>query len=126
MIKPSFWEAHKTDLEWLTAERARKAQVAKRWRLSHTEEKKADNRKRYKDKPWYFNAFHRKNLASMPPWADRMEIETIYKMAYEQRLEVDHIHPLNGKGLCGLHVPHNLQLLSRSDNCRKGKKFATS
>lgn len=125
MIKPSFWEAHKTDLEWLTAERARKAQVAKRWRLKNKAKKKAYDDNWRQNRPWYANAFHSDNLKQMPPWASRQEIEAIYKMAYQQRLEVDHIHPLNGEGLCGLHVPYNLQLLSKLENCRKGKKVAT-
>ena len=73
----------------------------------------------------------RKNRA-MPPWltADhKAQIEAVYAEAKELtrltgiRHEVDHIHPINGKTVCGLHVPWNLQVLSKEENCRKNNKL---
>lgn len=50
------------------------------------------------------------------------EIKEIYMKAHVEGLTVDHIVPLNGKNVCGLHVPWNLQLLTKLENTRKGNK----
>tara|TARA_R110000868_G_scaffold5466_13_gene32930 strand:- start:689 stop:883 length:195 start_codon:yes stop_codon:yes gene_type:complete len=51
-----------------------------------------------------------------------IKIEELYKKANKLNLEVDHIVPLQGDNVCGLHVPCNLQLLSKKDNASKGNK----
>lgn len=59
----------------------------------------------------------------VPPWADISKINEFYKQARELGLTVDHIVPLRGKLVSGLHVQNNLQLLPASVNSSKGNDF---
>ena len=39
---------------------------------------------------------------------------------------IDHIIPLNGDNVCGLHVPENLQIMLNEHNILKGNKHEQS
>ena len=63
-------------------------------------------------------------LQRLPDWADLNAIQAIYDQATSAGLTVDHIIPLQGARVSGLHVPHNLQLLSKAENSSKKNVFA--
>jgi hypothetical protein len=67
-----------------------------------------------------------------PMWLspfDRLKIKCYYSVAAmlarnnKEPWHVDHIVPLQGKLVSGLHVPNNLQFLRGVDNVRKKNKF---
>jgi 5-methylcytosine-specific restriction endonuclease McrA len=102
---------------------------------SHPEIKLA-NRKYYAGHVSKFRAKLAKRraakLEATPPWLTAEQfakIEAVYAEA--KRLEVadgvkrhvDHIYPLQGKTVCGLHVPWNLQILTSAANLRKSNKL---
>lgn len=68
-------------------------------------------------------------LRRTPKWADMRAIEAVYEAAARMRSEtgigydVDHVIPLRGRLVSGLHVAENLQILERSANARKGNRF---
>lgn len=82
------------------------------------------------------NAYHTlRNLSKIqrtPKWLTKenlLEIEVFYKKAQELtnktkiKYQVDHIVPLNGKNVSGLHVPGNLQILTQKENIKKFNNF---
>lgn len=65
-----------------------------------------------------------------PAWGNKKAIKAFYSEA--NRLtnetgilhEVDHIVPIQGRKVCGLHVEHNLQILPKVENVRKHASFS--
>lgn len=68
-------------------------------------------------------------LTAIPSWADKKEITRIYldakRITKETGVEhhVDHVIPLRGKTVCGLHVESNLQIITKEANLKKWAKF---
>ena len=59
---------------------------------------------------------------ALPKWADRKAIRSFYENRPEGRV-VDHIIPLKGDIVSGLHVVENLQYLTHSENSKKKNHF---
>ena len=73
-----------------------------------------------------YNWIKRRRLSrATPAWADIGAIREFYRAARVAGMEVDHVVPIAGEHVCGLHVLNNLQMLSRSENARKGNTYAS-
>jgi hypothetical protein len=105
-------------LKWQKNNRQKKADSQRQWLNKNAEIHTAKEAKRRAIK-----------LNATPMWADLNAIKTEYQLAKwcsdvtGMSYHVDHIIPLNGKGVCGLHVHWNLQVLPAELNLLKGNRY---
>ena len=97
----------------------------KKWK-SKNKDKIKDQNRRYKIKNRKFLTFRENvrrslKLKATPKWANLNKIKQFY-LNCPKGYHVDHIVPLQGKNICGLHVENNLQYLSAKDNIIKSNK----
>jgi hypothetical protein len=131
--------------------REKLAAYKKAWSLENQSKVQENGKKRYQDKkeqikayvaeykklnPAKANANKAKRKAAKkqrtPKWLTDIDFERIenqYRLAeiltklHNEPWHVDHIIPLQGKLVSGLHVPSNLQVLRGSENCSKQNQF---
>lgn len=96
------------------------------YRDNNFEKEQERSRTKYANNKEYYIAksiaYKRNVIQKRPLWANVEELHKIYKYCPEGH-HVDHIIPLNGESVCGLHVEHNLQYLLAKDNISKGNTF---
>jgi 5-methylcytosine-specific restriction endonuclease McrA len=91
------------------------------WKESNKVQVRADTKAR-----------RRKHRDATPNWLTRRqksEIRQLYQIAITmtqttgEQYVVDHIVPLRGEEVCGLHVPWNLRVITQEENLKKSNKL---
>lgn len=122
--------AHK---EWYQKNKESRSAYNARWRAENLDFNKARFAAWAKANPHKVNALIMKRYAAKlkatPIWANKVAIERIYEQASRLTIEtgvrydVDHIVPLQGKIVSGLHCEANLQVLPKAQNISKSNRY---
>ncbi len=108
------------DKRWVEQNRAKSNAHKQRWNKENGGLKRSLDRKRFAAK-----------IQRTPPWLDsidKAEIDFTYVWCAALRscgldYHVDHIVPLQGGTVSGLHVPWNLQVIPAVENIRKSNRW---
>jgi hypothetical protein len=120
---------------WVERNKERSAAIKKAYR-DRNKDKQSDYNKRWREaNPEKHVAKEARRRAAKldrtPQWLTKDHhwmIEECYSLSRLRSSitgvthHVDHIVPLRGKKVSGLHVPWNLQVIPATDNCSKGNK----
>lgn len=121
-----YHQEHKNDPEYRERRRKSNLEYLNRNREAVRSRNRENYRKRYIENPGKYisKTYLRRDRRQKqcPIWADVAAIEKFYKECPEG-MTVDHIIPLKGTNVSGLHVAENLQYLTREENARKGNRF---
>lgn len=124
---------HKSGKSWNERNKQKHSELNRKWYEENKEHHLTNS------KQWYEANKHRKLetttarekrcVLATPTWADRELIKELYALAKKLTEqtgiphEVDHVVPLQGKNVSGLHVENNLQVITAEENRRKSNKF---
>ena len=106
---------------WIENNPERHKTRSARWRAKYPEKHREQQAKRRATKK-----------GSTPKWTSEENeffISEIYSLAQLRtkttgvKWDVDHIVPLKGRSVCGLHVWNNLQVITEKENCKKGNRY---
>lgn len=122
--------------KWQNENRETVRQASRSWRLNNPDKQLLAGQNWRKKHPYKNAALASKRangkLKRTPPWLDELDHQLIQcYYAWSAHLtkttgiphEVDHIVPLQGKLVSGLHVPWNLQVLTEDENRLKWNRY---
>ena len=103
------------------------------YRETHRSERRSRDREIYLKNPGIKHAHNRLRAVGKihrtPDWSDHKLIEEFYILSKKLESEtgikhhVDHIIPLQGRLVSGLHVESNLQVITATENLHKSNKY---
>lgn len=106
---------------WQTKNPQKAKELQKNWEIHNKDRRNSINAKRrsckIKRTPFWLNQQQLSEIKKFYTKAKELEALTGIKH------HVDHIVPLQGENVSGLHVPWNLQILTQSENCSKSNSF---
>ena len=129
-------EAKQKRKEWLDAHAEQYAASKLLWSQNNPSKVKANTKMHRENNPG-FSASHcakrrSKKLTATPNWVGSEEqwlIKEAYSLAalrskmFGFKWHVDHVVPLQGTTVCGLHTVENLQVIPWTDNIKKHNKW---
>ena len=127
--KERHYENHR---KWVEANKEYVAQKEKEYRQARRDHTSTIRKTYRKNNCEYFAAASAKRRSSKlqrtPSWITDIQLAEIKSFYIESEIRtrltgvqhhVDHIYPLQGKDVSGLHVPWNLQVLTATENLNK-------
>lgn len=119
--------------KWRSNNPEKMSDINRAYYENHAEERREQARAYRSENPHVtaeMNLRYRTRMAKCKPsWADDDKIAEIYRAAkalneaFGTDYQVDHIIPIFGKNVCGLHIESNLQIITADANRRKSNKF---
>ena len=103
--------------------------LGRKWRKENPEKARQLKHEQKEFKCARSMARYARQRSALPKWSDLDSIKVFYEEAKRITLEtgiaheVDHIIPLAGLNVSGLHVPQNLQVIPAHINRRKGNRL---
>jgi len=129
-------EYNKRAVKWQEENPDKVKAIWKKHRETHQAEKTGYKKKWIDENRGKVNAYnsfrHAQKKQRTPVWLtdfEKLKIQCLYQVAAMYSKEsgeewhVDHIIPLQGENVSGLHVPLNLRVIPASENLRKYNKY---
>jgi hypothetical protein len=129
-------EWNKRSVAWRAANPDKAKLIHAKFREANREQRNAYKSDWVQANRGHVNAYcvkrHAEKLKRTPAWLsefDKLKIECLYQLAAMRTREsgyiwhVDHIIPLQGKFVSGLHVPSNLRVIPAVENNRKYNRY---
>lgn len=121
---------------WKKTNPEKRKAIGAKERIKYKSQRADNQRKRQSEKPAKFLAYTRARqvakLKRTPAWADHAAILAVYEISESLskstgiKHHVDHVIPLRGQTVSGLHVHTNLQAIPAMENWRKNCRFELS